>query len=435
LERIHLRATVRRSDRWKGGIHHYIDWMLGRVIEMHRVLKPTGSFYLHCDASASHYLKVMVDGVFAARNFRNEIIWRSTPFSGSSKARARQYPRTHDTLLFYSKTNQRTWNTPTEPYTEEYLRRFKWDDDDGRGPYRKTLLKTFSEETFERLRTENRLVAPIKTGAKWSYKQYLSESSGTRQVGDIWSDINALNPVAKERLGYPTQKPEALLERVIEGSSNPGDVVLDPFCGCGTTLAVAERLGRRWLGMDISPTAINLVRARLRKLGAEGMRVEGLPETAAQLRDLKPFEFQNWVIQRLHGTHSPRKTGDMGIDGYSFMQRLPVQIKRSDRVGRNVVDNFQTAVRRNGSHGGYIVAFSFGRGAYEEAARAKSDGLEITLVTVKTLLEAATAVPLPGVDQMLADIYEGVRMSLLDATSAGPPQVTAVMLVESDLAA
>lgn len=148
-------AEVRSfHDRWAGGIRHYIDWMRDRVLEMRRVLKPTGSLYLHCDPHASHYLKVMMDDIFGSGHFQNEIVWRRTPFAGSSKARANQLPRSHDLILFYTKGDTWTWNQPTQPYSEKYLARFKWDDKDGRGPYRKTLLKTYSEETFERLKAE-----------------------------------------------------------------------------------------------------------------------------------------------------------------------------------------------------------------------------------------------------------------------------------------
>ena len=207
----------------------YLSMMAPRLLELRRVLKPTGSIYLHCDPTASHYLKMLLDAIFGPVRFRNEIIWKRTPFSGSSKALAKQFPRSHDVLLFYSKAEDWTWNQPTKPYSEKYLSRFKWDDGDGRGPYRKTLLKTYSKETFARLQADNRLIPPVKKEAKWNYKQYLSESSGTVQTDDLWTDIDAINPVAKERLGYPTQKPEALLERIILASSKEGDLVLDPF--------------------------------------------------------------------------------------------------------------------------------------------------------------------------------------------------------------
>jgi hypothetical protein len=203
-------------------------------------------------------------------------------------------------------------------------------------------------------------------------------------------------PSDKRRLGYPTQKPEELLEKIILASSNEGDIVLDPFAGCGTTQVVAHKHKRQWIGIDISPTAVTLMERRMQMIGARGIKLVGMPVTEEQLRALKPFEFQNWVIQRFNGTHSPRKSGDMGIDGYTFFEHLPIQVKQSEKVGRNVVDNFETAVERSRNTKGYVVAFSFTRDAYEETARAKRQrGLEIVLVKVESLLADATDLVTP----------------------------------------
>ena len=299
----------------------YLSMMAVRLVELHRVLKPTGSIYLHCDPTAGPYLRVLMDAIFGPMALRNEIIWKRTPFAGSSKARAQQLPRSHDMLLYYSKGHAWVWNAPTTPYLEQYLERFKWDDQDGRGSYRKTLLKTYSQETFERLKVEDRLIPPIKPGAKWSYKQYLSESSGTRQIDDVWTDINAINPVAKERLGYPTQKPLALLERIVNASSSPGDVVLDPFCGCGTAVHAAQKLGRRWLGIDVTHLAISLIRRRMQDAfpGLE-VPVIGEPVDLAGARDLAAhdkYQFQWWALDRLGAqpVAGKKKGADRGIDG------------------------------------------------------------------------------------------------------------------------
>jgi hypothetical protein len=244
---------------------------------------------------------------------------------------------------------------------------------------------------------------------------------------DLWTDVKPVGAKATERLGFPTQKPEALLNRIIAASSNPGDVVLDPFCGCGTTLAVAEKERRQWLGIDISPTAVNLITRRLIKLGASP-RTIGMPRTVADLHDLKPFEFQNWVIQQIHGIHSPRKSGDMGIDGYSFFEKLPVQVKQSDKVGRNVVDNFETAVRRGRHHRGYIFAFSFTAGAHEEAARAKREGLEIELVDITIL----TGERLPARSgSMMQDLLAAIEQAKFELQGSRPDRSIAD-LVESD---
>ncbi len=170
--------------------------------------------------------------------------------------------------------------------------------------------------------------------------------------------------------------------------------MLDAFCGCGTTLALAQNLGRRWIGIDISPTAIRLIIDRLHDVGVHpaDINIIGMPTTVEKLEKFKPYDFQYWVIQEMHGTGSPRKSGDMGIDGFSFVEHCPIQVKQSERIGRNVVDNFETALRRYYKHKttgmkGYIVAFSFGRGAHEEVARAKKDGIEITLIPVQDILD------------------------------------------------
>lgn len=352
----------------------YLAMMAPRLVELRRVMTPTASIYLHCDPTASHYLKLLMDAVFGAAQFRNEIVWKRTPFAGSSKARARQLPRSHDVLLFYSKRDTWTWNEPNLPYLPGYLQRFKWDDNDGRGPYRKTLLKTFSEATFERLKSDNRLVAPVHAGAKWSYKQYLSESSGTRQIDDVWTDLNAINPVARERLGYPTQKPEALLERVIEESSNPGDIVLDPFCGCGTTIAAAQRLGRRWIGVDITHLAIGLIKHRLADAYgpkiADSYSVKGEPTTVDGARELAaedPFQFQAWALGLVGArvASSDKRGGDKGVDGRLFFHDGSVggptkQIIFSVKAGHLVpayVRDLRGAVDRDKAQIGVLLSF------------------------------------------------------------------------------
>ena len=402
-------AEVRSfEDRWEGGIQHYIGWMRDRVIEMRRILKPRGVLYLHCDPTASHYLKIMLDDVFGMASFRNEIVWKRTAVKGNATVRL---GRIHDLIFCYGSSNA-TFNLPTTEHSEEYRARFKHDDRDGRGPYRDGPLDSpaprpnlmydykgyphpqhgwrVSREEMDRLDADRRLIFPKKKTARIMRKLYLSEQPGV-PLGDVWTDIAPLNSQAIERkqMGYPTQKPEALLRRIIEMSSNQGDVVLDPFCGCGTTLSVAEKTGRRWIGIDISPTAVNIMDRRIKRIpGAKWPTLVGLPSTVESLRQLKPFEFQNWVIQQFYGVASVRKSGDMGIDGYTFMTHDPIQVKRSEKVGRNVVDNFETAIKRDGSTTGWIVAFSFTKDAREEAARARwHEGLEVHLVTVEQLLK------------------------------------------------
>jgi DNA modification methylase len=434
-------AEVRSfEDRWKGGIEVYIDWMRKRVVQMRRVLKSTGSLYLHCDPHASHYLKIMLDGVFELGNFRNEIVWKRTSAHNSAK----RYGPVHDSIFYYVKDNRSvTWNQQYQAYGDEYVstnyryvdpengRRYRLSDLTGAGtrqgdsgkPWKgfnptsigrhwntpSVILLEYARLTggnlalmplIDRLDELDRVGLiqwPKKPGGSPAHKRYLDNMPGVG-LQDVWTDIDPISARAAERLGYPTQKPEALLERIIAASSNEGDTVLDPFCGCGTTVAVAEQMGRRWIGIDISPTAVNLMRSRLERLADRRCtpKVIGIPVTVDELRQLKPFEFQNWVIQKFKGTYSTRQSGDMGIDGYAH-DGNPIQVKRSDHIGRNVVDNFETAVRRADKEKGYVVAFSFTRGANEEVARARRKmNLDIHLMTVEELIA-------PGSDKLLAE--------------------------------
>lgn len=317
------------EDRWKGGINVYIEWMKERLWQCYRVLKDTGSMYLHCDWHANHRLRIAMEDIFGETNFQNEIIWHYG-LGGSSRTR---WQRKHDNILFYSKSATWVFNPIMIPATSQRMR------------------------------------------------------GQLKKEDDVW-DIPTINNMAKERLGYPTQKPKALLEPIIKASSNPDDIVLDPFCGCGTTLVVAHQLGRRWIGVDVSPIACSLMKNRLSQVGATNVHIIGAPKTIEELRALEPFQFQNWVIERISGVPSAKKSADKGVDGYTFMERHPIQIKQSEGVGRNVVDNFETAIRREGKKTGYIIAFSFAKGAYEEAARAKlEDGLDIKLVRVEEIDE------------------------------------------------
>lgn len=449
-------AEVRSfEDRWEGGIQVYINWMQERVVEMHRVLKDTGSLYLHCDWHASHYLKVMMDKIFGQANFVNEIVWRRT---GAHNKRGRYGP-IHDTLLFYKKGPEATWTNPRRPYMREHVEQYFVEDARGwrtnyygnvltgsgrRGgesgaPWRGinpsekgrhwaipgALLEEV-EEDLTGLSQHQKLdrlfelgYITIEPGAAWPmYEHYITPAHGT-SVPDIWAfqpytggtvfgtdagideDVRWLSPRDQERLGYPTQKPEGLLTRIISASSQPGQVVLDPFCGCGTTLAVAERLKRRWIGIDISLTAMGIIERRLLKERGEKPTVIGMPTTEQELAELRPFEFQNWVIQSLQGHHAKRLTGDMGIDGYTFFNRDPIQVKRSQHVGRPTLDSFQTAIEREGKQRGCVVAFSFTTGAHEEAARVRAQkGIQIELLTVRDILLARGDLRMPDIDEI-----------------------------------
>lgn len=431
------------EDRWEGGVRVYIGWMRDRLLELHRVLKPTGSLWLHCDPGASHYLKVLLDDIFGREQFLSEVVWKRT---GAHSAARRPGP-VHDVLLYYSKSSTYTWNQLFMDLDPEYVRsHYNQTDADGRRYQPITLHATgqrrgpsgfpwrgidvaakgghwkYAPADLDRLDAEGRIYWPRRAGGMPRLKQYLDQSKGT-PLQDVWADIAPVNARAKERLGYPTQKPVALLERVIEISSNPGDVILDPFCGCGTTLAAAAKLDRRWVGVDISPTACDLIKRRLARQGVSA-RIDNMPTTEAALRALRPFEFQNMVIAAMNGTHAPRKSGDMGIDGYTWFEHLPVQVKQSDSVGREVVDQFETAVERSGSKAGLIVAFSFTRGAREEVARVKAErGIDIRLTRVTDLIEAKGTRPVdvpeviperpreavPSAAALIENIRQGLR--------------------------
>lgn len=419
-------------DRWQGSIQHYLDWMRPRVLELYRVLKPDGSLYFHCDPHASHYVKVMLDGIFGMSRFQNEIAWKRF----SAKNDPNRFGRSHDLIFYYAKGNKHTWNVQYGPFEEDYVeenyryieaatgRRYRRGDLTaakpggdvsyewhGAKPY-KGRYWAYSRENMDQMLADGRIEFR-RTGMP-VFKRYLDEQPGV-PLQDVWTDIR-LHAGSKERLGYPTQKPEALLERIITASSNPGDTILDPFCGCGTTVAVAAHMKRNWIGMDISPTAMRVIRRRMNHDGLFGFRIVGMPETEADLRKLEHFEFQNWVIDRLHGKHSPRKSGDMGIDGYSFFDLFPIQVKQSEKVGREKIDEFQSAVRRDGSVKGFVVAFSFTKGAVDEVARLKAEGVEIGLVKVADLLDNPLDRPLrKGLPDLTRELLELSRAAAAKA--------------------
>jgi site-specific DNA-methyltransferase (adenine-specific) len=278
----------------------YLVMMAPRLIELRRVMKLTASIYLHCDPAASHYLKMMMDAVFGTTSYRTEIIWRRG--SGFKRASAKRFPHKHDTILFYCRDSERlNFHPQYRPHKAEYVKRFK-KDKDGR-LYRDDVNPT---------RGGRRVI-------------YLDEVEGDL-VDSIWNDINPLNPVSAERLGYPTQKPEALLERIIRASTNEGDLVLDPFSGCGTTVNAAQKLKRRWIGIDITHLAITLMKKRLLDtFGAEAQyKVVGEPTSlpdAAALAESDPYQFQWWALGLVGARPVEQKKGaDKGIDGKIVFQ-------------------------------------------------------------------------------------------------------------------
>ncbi len=349
----------------------YLTMMANRLLELHRVLKPTGSLYLHCDPTASHYLKIVLDSVFGAKKFRNEIIWRRSPFVGSSKNRARFFPHNHDVILMFSKSDNYTFNQNLIPYTEEYKkRRFKNPDNDPRGPWQSVLLKTYSKETLERLKKEGAL---IEGGKALRYKFYLNEAPGGRAQDDNWYDneVQQINPVAKERLPYPTQKPLALLERIIKASSNEGDVVLDPFCGCGTAVHAAQKLGRQWIGIDITHLAISLIEKRMKEaFPGIVFEVEGTPKDIGGARDLAErdkYQFQWWACSLVNAApyQGKKKGSDGGIDGLIFFhddksgaKKIIVSVKGGGNVGVAMVKDLIATVEREKAAMGFFVTLT-----------------------------------------------------------------------------
>ena len=270
------------------GMQSYLCMMAVRLLEMRRVLKDTGSIYLHCDPTASHYLKLVMDSIYGEINFRSEIIWKRTTAHNDGAQGRRQHGRVHDVLLFYTRSDQWTWNTIYTDYEPEYVarfsliepetnRRYTLDNLTGPGGASKgnpqygvmgiTRYWRYSEERMQQLIAAGRVVQS-RPGAVPRYKRYLDEMPGL-PLQDSWADISPINSQARERIGYPTQKPLALLERIIRASSNEGDVVLDPFCGCATACVAAENLGRKWIGIDISPKAVELVNMRLQQTMGE----------------------------------------------------------------------------------------------------------------------------------------------------------------------
>jgi site-specific DNA-methyltransferase (adenine-specific) len=324
----------------------YLAMMAPRLIELHRVLRPTGSIYLHCDATASHYLKMLMDAVFVPENFRNEIIWQRTI---AKSLTTRKLPQNHDVIVVYQKSDKAVWNGDElfqkydaanldQKTASKYCHRdengsiYRLDSLINPNPDRPNLTYEFLgitrvwRWTKERMQSayEAGLVVQTKPGTVPQLKRYLNQQRG-RPIGDVWIDIPPLNSQASERLGYPTQKPEALLSRIIQASSNDGDVVLDPFCGCGTTIAAAQRLNRRWVGIDITHLAITLIRHRLQDaFGAaigKTYKIIGEPTSlpdAQQLAQQDRYQFQWWALGLVGARPIPKdqkKGADKGIDG------------------------------------------------------------------------------------------------------------------------
>ena len=398
----------------------YLTMMANRLLELHRVLKPTGSLYLHCDPTASHYLKIVLDGVFGKENFESEIIWKRY----GSHNDAKTYGAVHDTILFYPKSKDFTFNKQYDEHSDEYVEeRFRFADPDGRKwaeqnlsspnprpnltyPFTAKNGTTYqppkngwkcTPERMQQLDDENRLHYPAKEDGRLRLKSYLDELPG-QPIQDVWVDLSAIGGSSPERLGYPTQKPLTLLERIIASSSNEGNVVLDPFCGCGTAVHAAQKLKRQWIGIDITCLAISLIEDRLKKAfpedsGTEGQerlqyKIDGLPNDLESARNLASrghdgkYQFQWWAVKWLVGAQpyqDKKKGADTGIDGIKFFTiyeptakvsphkktppakktgKVIVSVKGGENVGPAMVKDLIATVSRENAEIGLFVTLA-----------------------------------------------------------------------------
>ena len=415
-----LRRFLKESDMMA-----YLTMMANRLLELHRVLKSTGSLYLHCDPTASHYLKIVLDTVFGAENFLNEIVWKRTGAHSSAK----RYGPIHDVIFFYCKSKNFIWTNPRLDYTEEYLDKYyKYDDGDGRLYWRNSLTAAgirrgssgqawrgfdpgnqgshwkFTVEKLEELNKKGQIYWP--PGGGWpQIKRYRDELKGLA-VSDMWDDIDKINPVGNERLGYPTQKPLALLERIIQASSNPGDVVLDPFCGCGTAVHAAQKLGRNWIGIDITHLAISLIEKRMKDaFPSVFFDVYGTPKDLAGATNLAlrdKYQFQWWACSLVNAQpfQGKKKGADGGIDGLIFFQddssgvkKIVVSVKGGDHVSVTMVrDLIATVEREKAAIGLFVTLAEPTRPMLTESVSAgfykspKGDVPKIQILTVGDLL-------------------------------------------------
>ena len=396
----------------------YLANMTVRLIELHRVLKPTGSLYLHCDPTASHYIKIVLDAIFGAERFKSEIVWKRSSAHSDAKQGASNYGHIHDLILFYAKSKICTWNVIHTPYEDDYVaseyrlvddatgRRFRRGDltaakpggdveydwrvkkragirerwvgdlDDeylspkagweykAVGPYTGRFWG-YSKENLKQFEREGRIRHTY--GGMPEYKRFLDEMPGV-PLQDIWTDIKPIPSGAAERLGYPTQKPLPLLERIIAVSSNPGDLVLDPFCGCGTAVDAAEKLGRRWIGIDITHVAIQIIEGRLNAefKGQADYEVKGSPTEFSAARDLASrdkHEFQLWAAKLVGAAPEARKKGpDRGIDGIIYYLEgraqtnfAVISVKGGKNLGVSMIRELIAVVKKEGAGAGVFV--------------------------------------------------------------------------------
>lgn len=379
----------------------YLAMMAPRLVELRRVLKSTGSIYLHCDDTASSYLRVLMDAVFEPQFFKSSIVWKRTSAHGNA---SRNFAMVSDSLLFYTKGSKHTFNQQFVPYSKDYVDGFyRYVDENGRR-YRLDNMRNpgvrpnlhyeykgykphpngwiCSRERMEQYDREGRLYFPKKPEGRIQLKRFLDEMPGM-PVTNIWDDIPPIHAHAAERLGFPTQKPEALLERIILTSTNEGDVVLDPFCGCGTATAAAQKLGRKWIGIDVTYLAVALIRRRLRDAYGDSIddtyKVIGEPVSLPDAKALAasdPYQFQWWALDLVHARPVEQKKGaDKGIDGRIYFhegdagetKQIILSVK-AGRTGRAHVHELRGVMEREGAAIGVLITMQGATAAMREEA-------------------------------------------------------------------
>lgn len=405
--KLHTLMQAMRTAIGENAMMAYLAMMAVRLVEVHRALKPTGSLYLHCDPTASHYLKLVLDAVFGPENYRNEIVWKRTSAHGNVSV---GYGDVTDTIFYYSRGPSPTWNRPMMPLSDRNVaEKYNLTDDSGRRYTTRDLRNpgvrpnlryeytasngktyqphpngwSFTKEKMAQYDEAGLLHFPRNDDGRLRLKLYLDERPG-RPMQTLWDDIPPINSQAQERLGYPTQKPRALLERIIAASSNPGDVVLDPFCGCGTAVDAAQKLGRRWIGIDVTHLAIGLIEKRLREGYGDAVRFEtvGVPSdlaSALRLAHDDPHQFQAWITLKLGGWPwmGGKKGGDRGVDGYFYYvgeggetETGVISVKAGTNLNPAMVRDLWGVMQRDGHKLGLFVCAAMPTPGMEREAAA-----------------------------------------------------------------
>lgn len=434
----------------------YLSMMAVRLVELRRVLKSSGSIYLHCDPTMSHYLKVLMDAVFSPRNFRSEITWKRQSAHSDAK---HQFANVVDVILFYAKSSESMFNVQYTEHDPIYVENFyRHDDGDERGSYqladmaspnpRPNLMYNYkgfpcppkgwrySLETMQELDADGRIYFPVLPDGTFDYskrlrlKRYLSEQRGSI-VTNLWTDIQSLTHHAAESLGYPTQKPIALLNRIISASSNEGDVMLDPFCGCGTSIAAAQSLGRQWIGIDITHLAVNLMRSRMINTFGDSIHtsfsVVGEPVTvedaiALAHDDNQKYQFQFWALGLVGArpeASDEKRGADKGIDGKRFFsdqlkgktKTIIISVKGGKTIPATAVRDLRGTIEREEAEIGVLISIAEPtKNMREDAAAAGfyespmgSKHRRIQLLTIEQLLEGKT-IDMPSSNQTRADV-------------------------------